>query len=102
MFNFLANMSWIYLLAVIPVLGVLVFVHELGHFLAARRVGVHDALEGIAHPARADSLGKRVYRDEAAGVYQLLVQRLPLWRLIHQLAEVALHAAAEDDLAAGP
>ena len=30
----------IYLIAVIVVLGVLIFVHELGHFLAARAMGV--------------------------------------------------------------
>ena len=39
MFQFLSGLSWVYWLAFIPVLGFLVFVHELGHFLAARRMG---------------------------------------------------------------
>ncbi len=59
MLNFVANMSWIYWLAVIPVLGVLVFVHELGHFLAARRVGVKVDEFGFGLPPRAATMFER-------------------------------------------
>ncbi|MFN8483389.1 MAG: RIP metalloprotease RseP [Anaerolineae bacterium] len=59
MFDFLGNMSWMYLLVVIPVLGVLVFVHELGHFLAARRLGVQVDEFGFGLPPRAMTMFER-------------------------------------------
>ena len=40
------------ILALIFVLGVLVFVHELGHFLAARSVGVRVERFSIGFPPR--------------------------------------------------
>ena len=44
-------MSWSQL-AVIPVLSVLLLVHELGHFLAARRAGITVEEFGIGLPPR--------------------------------------------------
>lgn len=41
------------------VLGVLVFVHELGHFLLAKRAGVRVDEFGFGYPPRALSLGRR-------------------------------------------
>ena len=47
------------LLAFVFVLGVLVFVHELGHFLVARRVGVRVLKFSLGfnptHPQRSDA-----------------------------------------------
>ncbi len=56
MLQMLAGMSWIYWLAFIPVLGMLVFIHELGHFLAARRMGVKVEEFGFGIPPRAKTL----------------------------------------------
>ncbi|MCS7199471.1 MAG: RIP metalloprotease RseP [Caldimicrobium sp.] len=38
---------WIYIIATIVVIGILVFVHELGHFWAARRMGVRVEIFSI-------------------------------------------------------
>ncbi|NUQ39528.1 MAG: site-2 protease family protein [Caldilineales bacterium] len=46
-------------LAVIPVLGLLIFVHELGHFLAARWMGVRVLEFGFGYPPRAKTLFTR-------------------------------------------
>lgn len=46
----LTGLGW---LAVIPLLGILVFVHELGHFLAARLSGVRVEEFGFGLPPRA-------------------------------------------------
>jgi len=46
-------------LAVIPVLGLLIFVHELGHFLAARWMGVRVLEFGFGYPPRAKKLFTR-------------------------------------------
>ncbi len=46
-------------LAVIPVLGFLIFVHELGHFLAARWMGVRVLEFGFGYPPRALKLFER-------------------------------------------
>lgn len=46
-------------LAVIPVLGLLIFVHELGHFLAARWMGVRVLEFGFGYPPRALKLFER-------------------------------------------
>ncbi|MCO6451706.1 MAG: site-2 protease family protein [Caldilineales bacterium] len=46
-------------LAVIPVLGFLIFVHELGHFLAARWMGVTVLEFGFGYPPRAARLFER-------------------------------------------
>ncbi len=47
------------LIVFIIVLGVLVLVHELGHFLAAKKAGVHVEEFGFGYPPRALTLGKR-------------------------------------------
>lgn len=44
-------MSW-YLLAAIPVFGLLVLVHEFGHFLTAKRAGIRVEEFGIGFPPR--------------------------------------------------
>ncbi len=59
MFQFLSGLSWVYWLAFIPVLGFLVFVHELGHFLAARKMGVKVEEFGFGIPPRAATLFER-------------------------------------------
>lgn len=51
-------MNW-YILAIIPVLGVLVFVHELGHFLAAKWAGVHVEEFGMGFPPAMVSIRRR-------------------------------------------
>jgi len=45
-------MDWIYWLAIIPVLSVLVFVHEFGHFIAALWAGVKIEEAGLGYPPR--------------------------------------------------
>jgi len=59
MFSFLSGLSWVYWLAFIPVLGFLVFIHELGHFLAARKMGVKVEEFGFGIPPRAATLFER-------------------------------------------
>ncbi|GCE25405.1 RIP metalloprotease RseP [Dictyobacter alpinus] len=51
-------MSW-YILAVIPVLGLLVFVHELGHFMAAKWAGIRVEEFGMGFPPNVVSVRKR-------------------------------------------
>ncbi len=46
-------------LAVIPVLGFLIFVHELGHFLAARWMGIQVLEFGFGYPPRMLKLFER-------------------------------------------
>ncbi|MBN2094373.1 MAG: RIP metalloprotease RseP [Candidatus Zambryskibacteria bacterium] len=41
------------------VLGILVFVHELGHFLAAKKAGVRVDEFGLGYPPRAVKIGKK-------------------------------------------
>src|SRR5215472_123870 len=50
--------SW-YILAIIPVLGLLVFVHELGHFLAAKWAGVRVEEFGMGFPPALVSIRRR-------------------------------------------
>ena len=59
MIDFLLGLNWIYWLAFIPVLGFLVFIHELGHFLGARWMGVKVEEFGIGIPPRAATLFER-------------------------------------------
>jgi regulator of sigma E protease len=51
-------MSW-YILAVIPVFALLVFVHELGHFLTAKWAGIRVEEFGIGIPPNIVSVRKR-------------------------------------------
>ncbi|HTI14250.1 MAG TPA: M50 family metallopeptidase [Dictyobacter sp.] len=51
-------MNW-YILAVIPVFGLLVFVHELGHFLAAKWAGIRVEEFGLGFPPNVVSMRKR-------------------------------------------
>jgi regulator of sigma E protease len=43
----------------IIILGLLVLVHEMGHFLAAKKAGVHVEEFGFGYPPRAISLGRK-------------------------------------------
>src|SRR3989344_4518573 len=43
----------------IIILGLLVVVHELGHFLAAKKAGVHVEEFGFGYPPRALTLGRK-------------------------------------------
>ena len=51
-------MNW-YVLAVIPVFGLLVFVHELGHFLTAKWAGIRVEEFGLGFPPNVVSIRKR-------------------------------------------
>lgn len=51
-------MSW-YILAIIPVLGLLVLVHELGHFITAKWAGIRVEEFGIGLPPNIVSIRKR-------------------------------------------
>ena len=51
-------MNW-YLLAVIPVLGLLVLVHEFGHFIAAKWAGIRVEEFGLGLPPRIVGMRKR-------------------------------------------
>lgn len=51
-------MNW-YVLAVIPVFGLLVFVHELGHFLTAKWAGIRVEEFGLGFPPNVVSVRKR-------------------------------------------
>ncbi len=53
------NVSGLAVLAVIPILGFLIFVHELGHFLAARWMGVRVREFGFGYPPRMLKLFER-------------------------------------------
>jgi len=53
------NLSGLTILAVIPILGFLIFVHELGHFLAARWMGVRVREFGFGYPPRMLKLFER-------------------------------------------
>ena len=53
------HLSTFAILAVIPVLGFLVFIHEMGHFLAARWMGVRVLEFGFGYPPRLVKLFER-------------------------------------------
>jgi regulator of sigma E protease len=44
--------TWLWYLSVIPALGILIFVHELGHFLTAIRMGIKVEEFGFGYPPR--------------------------------------------------
>ncbi len=46
------SFSWLWYLSVIPALGFLIFVHELGHFLTALRMGIRVEEFGFGYPPR--------------------------------------------------
>lgn len=48
--------NWLWVLTVIPALGFLVFVHELGHFLTALRLGIKAEEFGFGYPPRIMTL----------------------------------------------
>ncbi len=48
--------NWLWFLTVIPALGFLVFVHELGHFLTALRMGIKVEEFGFGYPPRMATL----------------------------------------------
>jgi regulator of sigma E protease len=56
------------ILIFIIVLGVLVFVHELGHFLTAKYYGIHSDEFGFGFPPRLAG----VHKDDATGKYKLV------------------------------
>ena len=53
------NLSTLALFAVVPVLGFLIFIHELGHFMAARWMGVRVLEFGFGYPPRMVKLFER-------------------------------------------
>lgn len=50
------SFGWLWYLSVIPALGFLVFVHELGHFLVGLKMGVKIEEFGFGYPPRALTL----------------------------------------------
>jgi regulator of sigma E protease len=48
--------NWLWFLTVIPALGFLVFIHELGHFLTALRMGIKVEEFGFGYPPRMATL----------------------------------------------
>lgn len=48
--------SWLWYLSVIPALGFLIFVHELGHFVTALRMGIKVEEFGFGYPPRMVTL----------------------------------------------
>jgi regulator of sigma E protease len=46
------SLDWLWYLSVIPALGFLIFVHELGHFLTAIRMGIRVEEFGFGYPPR--------------------------------------------------
>ena len=57
MFDF--HLSTLAIFAVVPVLGFLIFIHELGHFLAAKWMGVRVLEFGFGYPPRLVKLFER-------------------------------------------
>ena len=53
------DISALAIVAVVPVLGFLIFIHELGHFLAARWMGVRVLEFGFGYPPRMIKLFER-------------------------------------------
>jgi regulator of sigma E protease len=49
-------LDWLWVLTVIPSLGFLIFVHELGHFLTALRLGIKVEEFGFGYPPRIMTL----------------------------------------------
>ncbi|HEX6289358.1 MAG TPA: M50 family metallopeptidase [Herpetosiphonaceae bacterium] len=49
-------LNWLWILTVIPALGFLIFVHELGHFLTALRLGIKVEEFGFGYPPRIMTL----------------------------------------------
>lgn len=77
-----------FLWATIFVLGVLIFVHELGHFIAARSVGVRVDRFSIGFPPRfisitsiPDGWNFRIYfyKNEGGKLVWSPVSRLEVW-----------------------
>ncbi len=81
-------------LAVIPVLGFLIFVHELGHFLAARWMGIRVLEFGFGYPPRMFKLFER------SGV-EYTVNWLPLGGFVRMAGEDG-DFGAEGSMAAAP
>lgn len=75
--EFLSGWGW---LVVIPVLGLLVFVHELGHFLAARWMKVEVEEFGFGYPPRIATL------FEHKGV-KYTINLLPLGGFVRMVGE---------------
>ena len=57
------------ILIFVAVLGLLVFVHELGHFLTAKFHGIHSDEFGFGFPPRLGG----VYKDDETGCYRLIL-----------------------------
>jgi regulator of sigma E protease len=49
-------LDWLWILTVIPSLGFLIFIHELGHFLTALRLGIKVEEFGFGYPPRIMTL----------------------------------------------
>src|SRR5919202_1230123 len=101
------SLSWLWYLSVIPALGFLIFVHELGHFLTALRMGIKVEEFGFGYPPRMVTLfhyrgvpvtlnwlplGGFVRMAGEAGNFDIegILTKAPPWRKIPVMAAGAL------------
>ena len=84
-------MSWLW---IVPVLGILVVIHELGHFVSARMLGIRVEEFGIGFPPRA----VRLFR---AGGTDYTLNWLPIGGFVRILGENG-ESAAPDSFAVQP
>ena len=66
-------MSIVTVLAFVVVLSVLILLHELGHFLTAKRAGIRVDEFGFGYPPRLLTLGCAMAHAQQAGVTLLCV-----------------------------
>ncbi|MCZ6464794.1 MAG: RIP metalloprotease RseP [Proteobacteria bacterium] len=83
-----------YLVAVIPMFGVLIFVHELGHFLVAKACGVRVLKFSLGFGSPV-GFGRHRLRWERGGT-EYVVAWFPLGGFVKMLGE-NLHIQGEDD-----
>lgn len=79
----------IYVVSMICVLGVLVFVHELGHFLAAKALGVKVLKFSLGFPPRL--VGKKI------GETEYLISWVPLGGYVRMYGEAEAEGRADEE-----
>ncbi|HZG65257.1 MAG TPA: M50 family metallopeptidase [Herpetosiphonaceae bacterium] len=88
------SLSWLWYLSVVPALGFLIFVHELGHFVTALRMGIKVEEFGFGYPPRMLTLFR--YRD-----VPVTINWLPLGGFVRMAGEEG-NFDAEGSLAQAP
>jgi len=84
-------------LALVLLLGPVILIHELGHFLAAKRAGVRVLEFGLGYPPRLLTLAQERGRLEVDGVRMVLPPRLRLPEGLEPGQQVEALARAEED-----